>query len=66
LPSGLKTIGNVEKVVGPNQYFVMGDNRNYSYDSRAWGLVPQNEIIGKAFLRLFPINELGEVSRPSY
>ena len=36
-------------------YFVMGDNRNYSYDSRMFGLVHKDDIIGKSVIRLWPI-----------
>ena len=48
-------IANVWKV-GPNQYFVMGDNRQYSDDSRSWGLVPKNFIVGKAVMVYWPLS----------
>lgn len=41
------------------QIFVMGDNRNYSTDSRIFGLVSEDKIIGKVVLRFFPLCKLG-------
>jgi len=43
-------------VVGQDQYFVMGDNRPESSDSRTWGLLPRKNIVGRAFVRLLPLN----------
>jgi signal peptidase I len=51
-----KNNDNITKTLQDEEYFVMGDNRASSFDSRKWGPLERNFIIGRAILRLFPLN----------
>jgi len=55
----MKNGSNMTEVLGEREYFVMGDNRDQSSDSRTWGVLQQERIIGHAYLRLFPPQEFG-------
>lgn len=54
-----KKLDTIETVLDENQYFVMGDNRSGSFDSRYWGALPKEDIIGTPLIRLFPIKNIG-------
>ncbi len=48
--------GTHDYVVPQDNYFVMGDNRPESSDSRAWGFLPRKDMVGRAFVRLLPLS----------
>jgi signal peptidase I len=55
----MKPNTTLTEILGDGEYFVMGDNRDASSDSRAWGVLQRDNIVGRAFLRLFPLTKVG-------
>lgn len=66
LPSNVVTSGSYTTTLAPGQYFVMGDNRPLSYDSRSWGYLPAANIVGIVRIRLWPITQIGIFGTPAY
>jgi signal peptidase I len=52
--------------VGEGEYFVMGDNRTHSQDSRAFGPISEDLILGRAWLRYFPLDRVGLIETPDH
>ena len=50
--------------VEEGNYFVLGDNRNWSKDSHYWGLLDQKNVIGRVWIRYWPFNNFGPLTRP--
>ena len=72
IPSSIYTNGksylpnNTEKTVPSNSYFVSGDNRESSSDSRYWGFIGRESITGKAWLIYWPIKSMGTIKQGSF
>jgi len=56
----IETPGEFRETLSENEYFVLGDNRESSLDSRSWGAVPADNIIGKVTIQLSPFPTLAE------
>lgn len=55
-----------EIIVPKGRYFVSGDNRGHSSDSREFGPIPKEDFIGKALLRYWPFSQAGVIKNPTY
>ncbi|MBI3255721.1 MAG: signal peptidase I [Candidatus Andersenbacteria bacterium] len=64
LPADLRTGGQLETELGDDDYFVLGDNRPASSDSRSWGLLKEKEIVGRVWVRAFPFDALTIFAAP--
>lgn len=66
LEGTVETEGSVRLTLGPDQYFVMGDNRPQSFDSRRFGAVDKSLLVGKIWFRGYPFERIGGFEVPQY
>lgn len=66
IPRDAATRGDGKFVLSENDYFLLGDNRSYSFDSRSWGALERENIVGLVRLRLWPVTELTAFAAPQY
>jgi signal peptidase I len=63
LDPGTTTDGCRQATVGAGQLYVMGDNRGNSQDSRSFGTIDRSDVVGRAFVRIWPLNHIGWLRR---
>ena len=62
----VETPGDLSITLKNDEYFVLGDNRYHSYDSRSWGVLKRDKIVGRVWVRLWPLNEITVFAAPNY
>ncbi len=58
-PANLGGASEMRITLDQDQFFVLGDNRRASADSRLWGVLPREDIVGRVLFRLYPFDEIG-------
>ena len=63
---GTLSAGACTYSIPADRYLALGDNREFSYDSRDWGLLPAKNIVGLVRVRLWPLNDMTAFAAPAY
>ena len=66
LDNDVETKGSVFVTLGDAEYFVMGDNREASFDSRRFGAIKVDAIVGRTWVRGYPFTRMGVIQSPTY